>query len=150
MQILSRIAGLCSPDLSSATAPPSAPAWARRTNTRSDLPAGWTAHIDARNGRTFFLDHALATSTWTPPAGAIYTPGVPRPWERAVDPRAGRYYYINREEKRTQWRAPEGVAADAPEYAGEEELKSMEEVKGEELPAYEKGDFELPVEKEKP
>ena len=126
MQILGRVAGLCSP---SEPAPPpksaAVPSWAMANNVRADLPPDWTAHVHRATGRTFYRDHARKTTTWTHPTGAVYTPGVPRPWERVVDTKSGRYYYINHDTHATSWDPPAGVEGHV-EWAPEEQLRGLD------------------------
>ncbi|MCJ1251330.1 hypothetical protein MMC30_008562 [Trapelia coarctata] len=73
--------GLCSPASSSSTVPK----WALKARTRPDLPPTHTSITDPKSGRTIYIDHSAQTTSWTPPAGLPYTPGVPLPYEQLWD-----------------------------------------------------------------
>ncbi|XP_065178917.1 E3 ubiquitin-protein ligase Itchy-like isoform X1 [Sycon ciliatum] len=62
------------------------------------LPGNWEERRDPQ-GRTYFVDHASRTTTWTRPLP------LPTGWEQRMDTR-GRVYYVDHNTRTTTWQRP--------------------------------------------
>jgi hypothetical protein len=76
------------------------------------LPPGWEARLHDE-GRTYFLDHKAATTTWTRPPSFSSNNFLPPGWEVRRDAE-GHEYFVDHNTRTTTWIRPPSVGATDP------------------------------------
>jgi hypothetical protein len=87
--------------------------------------SGVPTHVDryTDDGRKYYVNHALKTTSWEDPRAKVNVSGItlPKEWEARVDPRTNKQYFINHVTKTTTFDDPRLDVAAGKEDETEEE-----------------------------